>query len=45
MRLSFVINESSTVSELLKIFEFNSTIWGGYYNIIVPTDGCKVFPQ
>ncbi len=39
LKLAFVINETLPLTELLKIFEFNSIIWGGYYNLLVPTDG------
>ncbi len=39
LKLAFVINDRLPLSELLKVVEFNSIIWGGYYNLFVPTNG------
>jgi hypothetical protein len=39
LKLAFVINEELPLTELLKIFEYNSIIWGGYYNLLIPTNG------
>jgi hypothetical protein len=39
LKLAFVINEELPLTELLKVIEFNSIIWGGYYNLLVPSNG------
>jgi hypothetical protein len=39
LKLAFLINETLPLTEILKIFEFNSIVWGGYYNLLVPTNG------
>ena len=39
LRLAFVINETEPTEQLFRYIEYNSIIWGGYYNVFLPTDG------
>src|SRR5688572_12560686 len=39
LKLTFLIDENTPKPQILKYFEYNSTIWGGFYNLLVPTDG------
>ncbi len=39
LRLAFVINANTSKQQLLKYLKYNSNIWGGYYNLFIPTDG------
>lgn len=39
LKLAFLIDENTPKHQILKYFEYNSTIWGGFYNLLVPTDG------
>ena len=39
LRIAFVIREDIDPARLAQILEFNSLVWGGYYNCLVPTDG------
>jgi hypothetical protein len=39
LKLAFVINESISVDKFREIVEYQSTLWGGKYNLLVPTDG------
>ena len=38
-KLSYIVNRSINSGTLRQVFEYNSSIWGGYYNIFIPTDG------
>jgi hypothetical protein len=39
LKLAFLINEKVAISEVLKVIEYNSSVWGGLYNPLIPTDG------
>lgn len=39
LKLAFLINEATPKDQLLKYIEYNSTVWGGFYNSLIPTDG------
>lgn len=39
IRIAFLIREDISHQNLAEILEFNSVVWGGYYNYLVPTDG------
>ena len=39
MKVAFLINENISKEKLVKYFEYNTAIWGGYYSLLVPTDG------
>lgn len=39
LRLAFLINIDAPEERLLKYLAYNSSIWGGIYNCLVPTDG------
>ena len=39
LKLAFIINETTSKEQLLKYLEYNSTVWGGFYNPLLPTDG------
>jgi Holliday junction resolvase len=43
--LAFLINEDTPKPQLLKYLEYNSTIWGGFYNALIPTDGKTLWPD
>jgi hypothetical protein len=42
LRLAFVIRDDLTLNHLAKVLEYNSVIWGGYHNALVPTNGEKI---
>ncbi len=42
LRLAFVIRDDSTPLLLASVLEYNTSIWGGYYNCLIPTDGEKI---
>lgn len=39
LKLAFIINEATSKEQLLKYLEYNSTVWGGFYNPLLPTGG------
>jgi len=39
LRLAFVINTGTAQRELIKYLAYNTSIWGGAYNCLIPTDG------
>lgn len=39
LKLAFLINEATPSDQLLKYFAYNTTVWGGFYNPLIPTDG------
>jgi hypothetical protein len=39
LKLAFLIHDKTPKSQLLKYFEYNSSVWGGSYNPLIPTDG------
>src|SRR5215216_814526 len=39
LKLAVLIAEDTPKNQLLKYFEYNSSVWGGFYNLLVPTDG------
>lgn len=39
VRLAFLINTSVARETLSKLIEYNSVIWGGCFNLMIPTDG------
>jgi hypothetical protein len=39
LRLAFLISETTPKDQLLKYLQYNSTVWGGFYNALIPTDG------
>ena len=42
LKLAFIINERASRKSFLEIVKFNSIIWGGYFNVLIPTDGHKI---
>lgn len=38
-RLAFVIHEEFSFEELTRVIRYNTTVWGGVFNALVPTDG------
>jgi hypothetical protein len=42
LRLAFVIRDDLALAHLVKILEYNSVVWGGYYNALIPTDGQEI---
>ena len=38
-RFAFVIRDDLSTENLMKVLEYNSLIWGGYYNLLLPTNG------
>ncbi len=45
LRLAFVIREDLTSDQLLRIIAFNTSLWGGYYNCLIPTNGTTITPN
>jgi hypothetical protein len=39
MKVAFLIREDITRMELIKYLEYNTSTWGGYYNLLIPTNG------
>lgn len=39
LRLAFIIHVDVSKTQLMQYFEYNSIIWGGFYNAFIPTDG------
>jgi hypothetical protein len=39
LRIAFVIREDIDSVHLAQVLEFNSLVWGGFYNCLIPTDG------
>jgi hypothetical protein len=39
LRFAFLINENTPKKQLLKYLRYNSTVWGGFYNTLIQTDG------
>ncbi len=39
LRLAFVINSTTPIDELVQYLIYNSSIWGGIHNALVPTQG------
>lgn len=39
LRLAFLISETTPKDQLLKYVQYNSSVWGGFYNTLIPTDG------
>src|SRR5215213_1239259 len=42
LKLAFIINERASRKSFLEIVKFNSIVWGGYFNVFIPTDGQKI---
>jgi hypothetical protein len=45
LRLAFVIREDLSLEQLLRIIAFNTSLWGGYYNCLIPTNGTTIAPE
>lgn len=39
LKLAFLINEATPRDQLLKYIAYNTTAWGGFYNLLIPSDG------
>jgi len=39
LRLAFIIHIDTPKAQLLKYLEYNAIIWGGFYNVFIPSDG------
>ncbi len=39
LRFAFIVNRSVENAVLKQIYQYNTSLWGGYYNLFVPTDG------
>ncbi len=39
LKIAFVIQSDLDLTHFAKVLEYNSAVWGGYYNCLVPTDG------
>jgi len=37
-RIAFIVNRSISKEQLSKLIQFNTHIWGGFYNAFIPTD-------
>jgi len=42
LRLAFVIRDDLSLDHLLQILDYNSVIWGGYHNCLIPTNGEEI---
>ncbi len=42
LRLAFILNDKLLPENLLSILTYISSIWGGYYSCLIPTDGNKI---
>jgi hypothetical protein len=42
LKLAFIINERTSRKLFFEIVKFNSIIWGGYFNVFIPTDGQNI---
>jgi hypothetical protein len=42
LRLGFVVNRDTDYEIVQKVFQYNTSLWGGYYNIFVPSDGTSI---
>ena len=42
LKIAFLINREVGIEGLRKIIQFNSTVWNGIYNIIIPSDGSDI---
>jgi len=43
-RIAFIINTNLTEDKLLEIVEYNTSIWGGFYNLMVPSSSDHISP-
>lgn len=42
LRLAFLVHEDLTYQQLSSIIEYNCSLWGGFYNCFIPTDGISI---
>jgi hypothetical protein len=42
LKLAFIIHEHTSRDQLLRFIEYNTSVWGGYYNLLLPTDGQRL---
>lgn len=42
LKTAFVIKDDLDIGKILKVLEYNSSIWGGYYNCLIPTNGKEI---
>ncbi len=42
LRIGYIVNRDISLAELQRLFQFNCSIWGGKYNIFIPTDGTDI---
>jgi hypothetical protein len=41
-QITFVVNNNIAKEQLFKLIQFNTHIWGGFYNTFIPTDGTNI---
>ena len=41
-RFGYIVNREVNQDVLLQIYRYNSSIWGGYYSLFVPSDGQSI---
>jgi len=42
LRFGYIINREIDQSEFRQIYQYNTSLWGGKYNLFVPTDGKSI---
>ncbi|HOH30367.1 MAG TPA: hypothetical protein PLC40_11880, partial [Candidatus Hydrogenedentes bacterium] len=41
-RLAFILDTALSQTDLLEIVEYNSSVWGGFYNLMVPCNNGSI---
>lgn len=42
LRFAYIVNRDIDYSELQQMIQYNTSLWGGKYNLFVPTDGNEI---
>src|SRR5258708_27898703 len=42
LRFGFIINRGIKEATLQQIYQYNTSLWGGRYNLFVPSDGTSI---